>query len=214
MSHYYDPDPAVASRPVEIPYRFDTQDFRFESDRGVFSRSSIDAGTDRLLRTMAADLRARGFPEGDPEPRLLDLGCGYGPVGIVLKRLFPFLSVVLSDLNGRALDLARRNAAQNGVRYAEFLQSDGFERIPGTFSLVATNPPIRAGKPTVHRFFQGAWERLRPGGRLYVVIRKQQGAPSARRTLEALFGNCRLLDRDAGYHVLVCEKTHAKEERT
>jgi len=202
MAHYFDRNPEVASRPNEFSTRIRGIDLAFETDRGVFSPERIDFGTRLLIETVAEDLAQAGIRKG----RLLDLGCGYGPVGIALKRIYPALEPTLSDVNERSVALAKKNATKNGVRGVEVLVSDGFERLAGPFDLVVTNPPVRAGKSVVHAFFEGAYERLAPGGRLYVVLQRKQGAPSATEKLEALFGDCEAIEKDAGYRVLRCVK--------
>ena len=112
------------------------------------------------------------------------------------------MSVVLCDINERALDLARRNAVANQVRYIDIIRSDGLSDVSGSFNLILTNPPVRAGKQTVYRFFAESADRLEFGGSLYVVLRKQQGAPSACRYLETLFSSVAVIERSAGYWII------------
>ena len=108
---------------------------------------------------------------------------------------------MLADVNERALDLTRRNLARNGVE-ADVIESDGFAAIGGMFRQVVTNPPIRAGKQVIYAMFDEAFERLEPGGALSVVIRKQQGAPSALKHFETTFGNAEIAAKDAGYWII------------
>ena len=205
MAHYYDSQPESAHRHKKIDVRFGGVDLSFETDSGVFSKNQLDFGTTLLIETVLADVRLSGRPM---HGRLLDLGCGYGPVGIAFKRLFPALSVVMIDINSRAVDLARRNAAANQIRYSDIRESDGFNAIQPDerFDAILTNPPIRAGKKTVYAFFEGAFAHLAEGGHLYVVIQKKQGAPSAQTKLTELFGHCDVIERKAGYHILRCRK--------
>lgn len=195
--HYYTNDPTVASKEHELVYASPAGELRLTVDRGVFSGSGVDFGTDLLIRT-AAELE-----EEAPEA-LLDLGCGYGPIGLTFGRLWPGVRVVMADVNERALALARRNALALGVA-AEAVNNET-DPPQGPFGLVLTNPPIRAGKQTVYALFAQACGALAPGGRLYVVIQKKQGADSAVKELGRLFGNCRTVEREAGYHILCCEK--------
>lgn len=199
MSHYFDENPQVEHRPRMIEARVNGIDFSFETDSGVFSQTQLDYGSRLMLETV---IEAEGKASG----RLLDLGCGYGVVGIVLKRVWPALNVVMCDVNNRALKLARHNAKVNHTQYIDILQSDGLSGIEGKFDLILTNPPIRAGKVTVYRFFEESWAALNDGGRLYVVIQKKQGAPSAQKKLQELAGNCEILARSAGYWILVVTK--------
>lgn len=199
MSHYFTAEPPTGHQEKTIQFRQMGIDFTFVTDQSVFSRQRLDYGSACLLEAV----------ERDDQPktgRLLDLGCGYGALGIILKRLHPALSVVMCDINKRAVALARRNADINQTRFVDVVESDGMRQVEGTFDLIVTNPPIRAGKETVHRFFQEASERLNPAGSLFAVIRKQQGAPSALKRLQELFGEVSIVSRSAGYWVIKCVK--------
>ena len=125
-------------------------------------------------------------------------------MGVLAGAGWPQARVTMADVNPRAIALARRNAEQNGVR-AEAVLSDGFDNLEGSFDLIALNPPIRAGKETVYRLFQEAAEHLSPNGALCIVIRKQQGAPSAQKYLSGLFHSVQTIARKGGYHVFQCE---------
>lgn len=162
----------------------------FLTDAGVFSRDGLDTGTRALLEAL---------PE--PAGRVLDLGCGWGAVGVLMGKRWPKAEIVMTDINRRAAELARRNLAQNGVT-AQVFDGDGFENVPGDFDLIATNPPIRAGKAAIYALFADAKDRLRPGGELYIVIRKQQGAPSALKYLREIFSEAEVVSRTAGFWVI------------
>lgn len=201
MAQYFDREPEAASKPRALTYDIEAKHLIFTSDQGVFSKNHIDQGTDLLIRTAVKDLRERGVKRG----KLLDLGCGIGVIGIALKRLITPFELMMVDVNRRALELAEHNLLQNQIRYAEVLESDGFSALDGqTFDVIVTNPPIRAGKATVHAFFEEARAHLNPGGAFYVVVGKKQGAESAKKKLEELFGNTSLLDRDKGFHIYAC----------
>ena len=203
MNHYFTAEPPTGHQEKTIQFRQMGIDFTFVTDQSVFSRQRLDYGSACLLEAV----------ERDDQPktgRLLDLGCGYGALGIILKRIHPALAVVMCDINKRAVALTRRNADINQTRFVDVVESDGMRQVEGTFDLIVTNPPIRAGKETVHRFFQEASERLNPAGSLFVVIRKQQGAPSALKRLQELFGEVSLVSRSAGYWVIKCVKSAAR----
>ena len=205
MPHYYDESPEAPHDRKQLSTRIGTLDLQFQTDSAVFSRSQLDFGTRLLIESVLEDYRSQ---DQSPHGRLLDLGCGYGPVGIAFKRLFPPLDVVMTDVNARAIQLARENASTNKVRYVDIRHGDGFAIIgkEERFDIILTNPPIRAGKKTVYAFFDGACEHLAPGGRLYVVIQNKQGAPSARQHLLETFGNCDDIERKAGYHIFRCTR--------
>lgn len=164
---------------------------RFVTDAGVFSKSGLDYGS-RVL------IDALDIPVG---ASVLDVGCGYGPIGIAAGILGAG-KVTMLDVNERAVELARENAAANGIAQAEAKQSDLLEAVSEErFDVIITNPPIRAGKETVHRLFEQASERLNPGGSLWIVIQKKQGAPSAKAKLETLFERVEEVTKDKGYRI-------------
>lgn len=162
----------------------------FDTDAGVFSRDGLDPGTKALIEAVPP---LKG--------RVLDLGCGWGPAGAFLKRLNPEIELVMSDVNPRAVELARGNLALNGVE-ARVLLSDGFEGLDGSYDAIVTNPPIRTGKESIYGLFREAHARLNPGGALYIVIRKQQGAPSALKFLRRLDPEAEVIARKGGYWVI------------
>ena len=165
-------------------------DLTFVTDAGVFSRDGLDRGTEVLLEALPP-----------LAGRVLDLGCGWGAVGVALGKRCPALDIVMTDINSRAVELARRNLAENGVK-ATVLQGDGFDAVEGRFDAIVTNPPIRAGKAVIYGLFARARDYLEPDGALYVVIRKQQGALSALKYLKEIYGQAETLDRASGFHVL------------
>jgi len=191
-SHYFDRKPEAAREPREIEARIRGVSLRLVTDSGVFSKSGVDYGTRLLIESLE-------LPETG---EFLDVGCGYGPIGLFAARLRPRLNVTMIDINERAVELANLNAARNGLRNAHVLQSDLFERIKGrTFSVIASNPPIRAGKRVVYRLFEEARELLPDGGGLWIVIRKQQGAPSALEKLRSLYRDVSEMAKSKGYRV-------------
>ncbi len=188
--HYYTENPTSGHDERRIALRALGRELTFTTDAGVFSRDGLDRGTEVLLDAL---------PE--LSGRVLDLGCGWGAVGVALGAKYPALEIVMTDINQRAVDLARRNLAANGVR-AEVVQGDGFAAVEGAFDAIITNPPIRAGKAVIYGLFAQARDFLKPGGALYIVIRKQQGAPSALKYLKELYGDAEVIDRGSGFHVI------------
>ena len=188
--HYYTENPNSAHDERRIALRALGNDLTFVTDAGVFSRDGLDRGTEVLLEALPP-----------LEGRVLDLGCGWGAVGVALGKRYPALDIVMTDINSRAVELARRNLAENGVT-AAVLQGDGFDAVEGRFDAIVTNPPIRAGKAVIYGLFARAREYLEPDGALYVVIRKQQGAPSALKYLKEIYSRAETVDRASGFHVL------------
>jgi len=188
--HYYTENPSSAHDERRVTLRALGNELTFVTDAGVFSRDGLDRGTEALLDALPSLVG-----------RVLDLGCGWGAVGVALGKRYPALDIVMTDINSRAVELARRNLAANGVK-AVVVQGDGFEAVEGVFDVVVTNPPIRAGKAVIYGMFSDARRFLKPGGALYIVIRKQQGAPSALKYLREIYSDAEVIDRSGGFHVI------------
>lgn len=163
------------------------------TDAGVFARGKLDRGT-RLL------IEAVDVPEGSA---VLDLGCGYGPIGIVAAVLCPTCRVYMTDVNERACGLARRNALLNGASNAEVRCGAGFQPVTGMkFDLVLSNPPIRTGKQVLFGIIEEAVKHLKPGGKLVLVARTKQGAKTLMRKLAEVFPTAREVEKGGGYRVM------------
>ncbi len=192
---YYAENPDSAHDIHELKVTLLGQSFTFLTDSGVFSKKMVDYGSQVLLNTL-------DFEKGKI---LLDLGCGYGPLGISLAKV-QGVKPTMVDINNRAIDLAKRNAQKNGVE-ADIFQSNIYEKVNGTFDYIISNPPIRAGKQVVHTIISESINYLKVGGNLTIVIQKKQGAPSAKAKMEEVFGNVEILKRDKGYYILRSKKT-------
>ncbi len=192
--YYYTNNPTSEHEERHFTSVFMGRTLAFETDAGVFSKQHIDPGSEILCKSL-------------PElyGRVLDMGCGWGAMTVMTLARFPALDVTMADVNERALDLAVRNVQKNGMQ-AKAVLSDGFERVEGEFDAVMTNPPIRAGKAVIYRMFEDAKAHLAEGGRLFLVIRKQQGAPSALKFLKELYAEAETIERDGGYWVIACKK--------
>jgi 16S rRNA (guanine1207-N2)-methyltransferase len=188
MSHYFTDDSPLKQEIKRLSYRFGDTEFIFMTDTGMFSKDRVDPASDVLIRT-APPLKGT----------LLDMGCGYGCIGIALAKTYS-LALTMCDINSRAAQYAETNSKLNGVR-ATVLVSDCFEGVTGRFDTIAVNPPIHAGKGVTYRMYEDAPAHLNPGGRLYVVTMKQHGAQSTRDKLEAVFGNCEAIYRKKGCYV-------------
>lgn len=191
--YYYTANPTSAHEERSFRAVFAGRTLAFDTDAGVFSKQHIDPGSELLCRSLPQDLA------GD----VLDLGCGWGAMTVMTLAAHPDVRMTMADINERALALAVSNVQKNGMQ-ARALLSDGFAQIEGMFDAVITNPPIRAGKAVIYGMFEDARAHLRPGGALYLVIRKQQGAPSALKFLKGLYAGAEVIERDGGYWVIAC----------
>jgi len=192
--HYYTNAPTSEHEERSFRAVFAGKVLAFDTDAGVFSKQHVDPGSELLCKSLPDDL------SGD----VLDMGCGWGAMTVMTLARFPQANVTMADVNERALGLAVSNVAKNRMT-AKAVLSDGFEKIEGLFDAVITNPPIRAGKAVIYKMFEDAKAHLREGGALYLVIRKQQGAPSALKFLKELYRKAEVIERDGGYWIIRCD---------
>ncbi|MDQ1235772.1 16S rRNA (guanine1207-N2)-methyltransferase [Paenibacillus sp. SORGH_AS306] len=195
--HYYSNQPGAAHDRRVLEATLRGKVFRFTSDAGVFSKTGIDYGSRVLIEAM--DIHE--------DAQVLDVGCGYGPMGLSAAYLAAKGHVTMIDVNERAVQLAKENAKLNGITNVTILESDLFSSVKGKmFDVILTNPPIRAGKSTVHTIFEEAFEHLNTNGTLWIVIQKKQGAPSAKAKLEELFEKVEEVTKDKGYRIFKATK--------
>ena len=188
---YYTADPTSQSKPVPCAFPYRGHGLNFMTDAGVFSKGELDVGSRLLIDALPAFT-------GD----VLDIGCGWGAMGIAVAKANKEAHITMVDVNRRALDLCRQNCERNRVT-AEVIESDGMAEVMGRkFDAIITNPPIRAGKQVIYKMFADAAVSLREDGALYLVIRKQQGAESCVKYLKTLFNEVEKLDKSAGFWVL------------
>ena len=200
MSHYFQNDPNLASNLQKISFDIAGLHMSLWTDNGVFSKSRVDEGSFAFLKVLLP-LNLTG--------KILDLGCGYGTIGLTIALASPKASITLADINTRALALCEKNAQELGLsQRVTILQSDIYSKIEGQYDSIVVNPPIRAGKRVTYAMYEGAKQRLIDGGSLFIVIRKAQGAPSASAYIESLFGNITLLKRDKGYYIYQAKKVN------
>ncbi len=196
--HYYTKNPSVKSDRNRIAEELRGSRFQFTTDSGVFSKKEVDFGSKLLIET---------FEEPEIEGDIVDVGCGYGPIGISLASEFSNRRFYLLDVNERATELAMNNAIKNGVNNLSVMASDQLSAVKDkTFASVVTNPPIRAGKQVVHGILEEAHHVLEKGGTLWVVIQKKQGAPSAINKLEEMFQHVETVVKKKGYYILKAVK--------
>lgn len=201
--HYFTERPLSDGDERELEVQLRGRRFRFWTDSGVFSKTAIDAGTRLLIDALACG-------RGDT---VIDLGCGYGPIGAAAAHLVgPEGRVFLIDVNERAAALARRNMAANGLDWTVVIQNRGLVglSLPAA-DWVLMNPPIRAGKAVVRGLVQEAMAALVPGGSLLLVLRTKQGAKSMTAYLQELYGTVDIVRKSGGFRVLQVTK-EAQEE--
>ncbi|MGD9604910.1 MAG: class I SAM-dependent methyltransferase [Bacilli bacterium] len=194
MSHYYQNDPDLKEHLQMIDYQFKSCKLHFITNSGVFSRQQIDFGTHVLLETIK-DMSV------DNE-MILDVGCGYGAIGLSMAKAYPNAFVEMIDVVTRAVELSILNAKENNITNVKIYESNLFENVNNMFSLIVSNPPVRAGKKIVHSIVDQASLKLKDNGKLLFVIQKKQGASSLQIKMNDVFGNVEVMNKKNGYFIL------------
>lgn len=192
--YYYSKNPEVEHAEKNWMFELRGFNFKFTTDNGVFSKNTVDYGSRALLD--AVDLSET------PAGPILDMGCGYGPIGMTLAKLAPERQIDMVDVNERALGLAQKNCDLNQIQNVVIFESAEYQNVTAQYAAILTNPPIRAGKAVVQNILKGAYDHLLPDGELDVVIQKKQGAPSAKQLMADTFGNVQIIHKDKGYYIL------------
>lgn len=195
MEHYFIAKNHVASDYFTFKEEFCGKTFTFKSVDSVFSKNKIDEGTKVLLNTV---LKNNASLNGD----VLDLGCGIGVIGIVLKTFYNDINVDMLDVNSVAVELSKENNTLNNVSQNNVFESNLYDNVDKKYVHIVTNPPIKVGKQILFGVVSGAYDYLLSGGDITLVIRKSHGEESMKKHMESVFGNCEILKRDKGYYIL------------
>ena len=192
MSHYFINDPDLVSNKKQIEYHFNNGLFCFVTDNGVFSKNEVDRGSNALISSVS-DL--------DLGNSILDLGCGYGVIGIVMKKINPNADVDLVDINDRAVELSKINAKLNNVK-VNIYNSEDITKLNKKYDSILLNPPIRAGKKVIYQLYRSSYDVLNKNGKLYIVIQKKHGSESSLKELKSLFKAVKIVSRKSGYQII------------
>lgn len=197
MEHYFTNNPNTKDEFYKVECIVGGDRYKFTTNNSVFSKKNLDFGSRLMIETALEEMNGKGTG------RLLDIGCGYGPVGIIMGKNNPNLEITFADVNKRALSLTRDNIHNNGLKNKHIvLESNVYDSIDGSYDYILTNPPIRAGKKIVHQILEESCNHLSDQGVIYVVIQKKQGAPSAKAKLMDVYGNCEIIKKSSGYYIL------------
>lgn len=193
--HYFTKSPSSKHDVRIITALVNGMDYKFATASGVFSKDRVDRGTLLLIGSVLAS----------KDDKILDLGCGYGVIGIVFSKYVN--KVFMTDINERAVELAKMNVEINKLTNVEVFQGDLYESVRGEkFDKIVCNPPIRAGKLVINKIIEDAAEHLEVGGSLYLVARTKQGGKSIAKKMKEVFGNQEYVKKGGGYRVMVSRK--------
>ena len=175
-------------------------DFCFNSCNDVFSKNCVDYGTKVLIDAIVKNSTMYNGT-------VLDVGCGYGALSIVLEKFLKNCTFSLCDVNSTAVELAKQNVLKNNsTRIVNVVESDLYANIDGTFDHIVSNPPIKTGKAVLLNLINEGYNKLNVGGSMTLVIKKNYGADSTKKLMESLFNNSQILNRDKGYYILYSKK--------
>ena len=195
MGHYFINDDNLKSNIKEFEVKIKDELFKFKTDNGVFSKGELDYGTRLLIETVL---------KNDIKGDILDLGCGYGPIGIIVNRL-KNVNVDMVDVNKRAIHLTKLNIKENDLLNVNCYLSDGFVNINKKYDVIISNPPIRIGKNKLYNLIISAKDYLNDNGIIYVVIRKEQGAKSFINDMSKYY-KIDILEKSKGFFI-ICLKS-------
>lgn len=197
MSHYFIYDETKQSQKRTIEFTKFNQKFTFISDVGIFSKDKLDIGTSFFLDSIIK------LNLGNS---LLDVGCGVGIIGCVLKKMTQLAIIELIDINKRAIELAKENIINLKINDAIAYESDLFTNVKSTFDTILTNPPIRAGKDVIYKLYEEAVHYLNDEGKLLLVIRKSHGAESTITKLKTIYREVKVVTKKKGIYVIMAIK--------
>ncbi|MAG08783.1 hypothetical protein CMO89_04875 [Candidatus Woesearchaeota archaeon] len=197
MQHYFSEKQTSALNLKKINARLRGRLFEFYTGSGVFSSKRVDKGSELLVNSAIIN-----------EGRVLDMGCGIGIVGIVIAKCFPDILVVMTDINKRAVKLAKRNVKLNNIDNAEARQGNLFEKVneDEKFNAILINPPQKAGKKLCFEMIDKSYDYMLEKGTLQIVGRHQKGGKELSKRMETVFGNVKDVAKKSGYRVYVSEK--------
>ncbi|MDD2681805.1 MAG: methyltransferase [Bacilli bacterium] len=191
MSHYFINDKNIESEDIIIKYTYKGKELSFISNSGIFSKNRVDFGTNLLLNTIEIKKNS-----------ILDLGCGYGVVGVCIASSSSLFDVLSVDINERAVELTNKNYINNQVNNGRAIVSDVYCNLDKMFDVIITNPPIRAGKEVVYEMVLNGINYLKEEGEIWVVIRKDKGGMSLFKNMQTVYSFAEIVNKKNQYLVI------------
>jgi 16S rRNA (guanine1207-N2)-methyltransferase len=197
VEHYFSEKPKSKVIPNLIKTTVRDVELLLHTSSGMFSPDYLD----KASRLLIEEARVKD------NDSVLDLGCAYGAVGIAIAKASPSTTVLLTDINERALQYAERNVGKNKTTNAKVRKSDGFKKILENFDVILLNPPLHAGKKICISLIQESFDHLNKGGSLQLVAYHNKGGSELEKVMKELFGNAKTLIKSGGIRVYLSEKS-------
>ena len=194
MSQYFEENNNLKEEKKIITIKFKDKNYKVYTDSGVFSKDKLDYGTKLLLENIT---------KKNLEGKVLDLGCGYGIIGIIISSTYPNILVDMCDITDRAINLSRENTTNLNLTNINIFKSDIYENVKNKYNYIITNPPIRAGKEILRKFLHGAKDYLEEDGELWFVMRKDHGVKSMIKELENNY-KIEIKEKSKGFYIVIC----------
>ena len=195
MTHYYSEKQDSEEVKEEVRVILNEEEYIFKSSSGVFSKKKLDNASKLLIEKAQID----------EKDRVLDLGCGIGVIGIILKIVKPDIDITLSDVNERALKLARENIEKYNVE-GKVLKSDLFNNIEEEYNVILSNPPMVAGRDKSYQLIRDSYKHLKTKGSIQIVARHKKGGAMLEEKLKEVYGNCEVIGKGSGFRVYKSRK--------
>jgi len=202
--HYYSEKQTSPLRPRILDVNILGFELKFISGSGVFSTKKLDKGSEILIKNCIIN----------EKDKILDLGCGYGVIGISIAKKYPMTQVVLTDINKRAISLSKENILLNKLDNAKAHYSNQFEKITQKFDTILLNPPQTAGKSVCFAMIEESINYLNEKGLLQLVARHQKGGKDLSKKMNNVFGNVEEIAKKAGYRVYVSKNEKTNNTRS
>ncbi len=193
--HYFSPKPTSTLKTFKLKAILRNKEINFTTSSGLFSFKKLDRGSELLINKSQIKENAK----------ILDLGCGYGIIGLALKILFPSIQISFCDINERAIQLTKINLKEHHLE-GDVILSNGFEKIKDTFTSILLNPPQTAGKELCFKLIEDAKEHLIKKGTLQIVARHNKGGKELSKKMQEIYGNVEEIAKKAGYRIYLSKK--------
>ena len=192
MSQYFENNSNLKDEKKRISINFQNKTYPMYTNNGLFCKEHFDYGS-RLLLTQFISNKING--------KILDLGCGYGAIGIIIAKTHPQTNVDMIDITDIAIKTATNNARLNNVTNINIFKSDIYDKITDKYDYIITNPPIRAGKEIIRKFLIGAKDHLEINGQLWFVMRKDHGVKTIIKELEEYY-SIKIIEKSKGFYIV------------